>query len=189
MKRLLIAAGVLVAVVLPAAPARAHNQLMEAAPAEGATVTAAPREVSLRFLQKLNPEFTTIVISDAAQQRVPTAAEPLVTGATGVVTLGGALANGRYTVAYRVVSVDGHAVKGSYRFTVADPNRPTATTPVPVPTSEAAPPPPAAAPSTSSGGLSGPLWIGSATGVVLIGIGVAFRPRGRRNPRPPAIDK
>ncbi|MFI7219580.1 copper resistance protein CopC [Micromonospora maritima] len=114
---LLAAAALLLA---PAAPAAAHNTLQAATPAQDARLTAAPTTVTLRFLQQLNPEFTTIVLSDAGQRKIPTGA-PAVDGATGTITVDQPLANGTYTVAYRVVSADGHPVQGSYRFTVADP--------------------------------------------------------------------
>ncbi|MGX6601014.1 copper resistance CopC family protein [Micromonosporaceae bacterium Da 78-11] len=120
MRRLLLALAVLGAVLLPGSPAWAHNSLAAAVPVADATLRAAPATVSLRFLQRLNPDFTTIVVSDAAGKPVATST-PAVAGATGTVTFAGKPANGRYTVAYRVVSVDGHAVKGSYVFTVADP--------------------------------------------------------------------
>lgn len=71
-------------------------------------------------MQKLNPAFTTITLSDSAQQKVAIS-EPAVTGAEGTITIDRALANDTYTVAYRVVSADGHPVQGSYRFAVADP--------------------------------------------------------------------
>ncbi|WP_422746108.1 copper resistance CopC family protein [Micromonospora sp. WMMD754] len=119
---LLAAAALLLA---PAAPAAAHNSLQAATPAQDARLTAAPTSVTLRFLQRLNPEFTTIVLSDAGQQKIATGA-PAVDGATGTITIDQPLPNGTYTVAYRVVSADGHPVQGSYRFTVADPTAPTA---------------------------------------------------------------
>ncbi|GAA2220894.1 copper resistance protein CopC [Micromonospora olivasterospora] len=134
--RWLSCAGLVVAVLAamavllaPATPAAAHNSLQAADPARDARLSAPPTEITLKFLQKLDPAFTTIVLSDASQRKVPTS-EPAVSGATGTVTIRQPLANGGYTVAYRVVSADGHPVQGSYSFTVADPaasaNAPTA---------------------------------------------------------------
>ncbi|MCM4082000.1 copper resistance CopC family protein [Paractinoplanes hotanensis] len=126
--RLLVALAAMLAVLLPGAPAFAHNALAQATPAKGATVTKAPTSVKLKFLQKLNPDYTTITVTGAAKVQT---SEPEVEGATGTVTFD-ALANGAYTVAYRVVSKDGHTVQGSYKFTVADPSataEPTTTEP------------------------------------------------------------
>ncbi|MEV6814739.1 copper resistance CopC family protein [Micromonospora sp. NPDC051296] len=104
----------------PGSPAYAHNVLRKASPAQDAKLTTPPVKITLEFMQKLNPTFTTITLSDAAEQKVATG-EPEVTGTKGTVTIDAPLANGTYTVAYRVVSTDGHPVQGSYRFTVADP--------------------------------------------------------------------
>ena len=112
--------AVLVAVLIPASPAWAHNSLQTATPARDATVPSAPTEVTLEFMQRLDPAFTTIVLTDAAKRKLPTG-EPVVTGAKSTVQVTDTLPNGTYTVAYRVVSVDGHPVQGSYPFTVADP--------------------------------------------------------------------
>ncbi|TCB99622.1 copper resistance protein CopC [Micromonospora zingiberis] len=121
----------------PASPAYAHNVLRKATPAQDAELTKAPAKVTLDFLQKLNPSFTTITLSDADKQPVATS-EPEVDGTKGTVTIDSTLANGVYTVAYRVVSLDGHPVQGSYTFTVADP---TATAePSPTPSPEASQP-------------------------------------------------
>ena len=114
------------ATLLPGRPAWAHTQLVAAVPARNATLTAAPPAVTLEFTDRLNPDFTTIVVSDAANRRV-TASAPAIDRTKGTVTFGQSLANGTYTVAYRVVSVDGHTVQGSYPFTVADPARPAPT--------------------------------------------------------------
>ncbi|PTA45561.1 copper resistance CopC family protein [Micromonospora sp. RP3T] len=115
-----VVALVFAALLLPATPASAHNALQTATPAQDARLTTAPTSVTLRFIQQLNPEFTTIVLSDADRRKVPTGA-PAVGGTTGTITVDQPLPNGTYTVAYRVVSADGHPVQGSYRFTVADP--------------------------------------------------------------------
>ncbi|WP_174537245.1 copper resistance CopC family protein [Micromonospora chalcea] len=116
--------------LVPATPAAAHNSLQEATPARDARLTTAPTQVTLQFLQRLNPAFTTITLRDAADRPVPASA-PAVEGTTGTVRIEEPLGNGTYTVAYRVVSRDGHPVQGSYRFTVADPAAPPAASPSP----------------------------------------------------------
>ncbi|MGW0243031.1 copper resistance CopC family protein [Micromonospora chalcea] len=134
--------------LVPATPAAAHNSLQEATPARDARLTTAPTQVTLRFLQRLNPAFTTITLRDSTDRQVPASA-PAVDGATGTVTIEEPLANGTYTVAYRVVSRDGHPVQGSYRFTVADPAAPPAAAPSP------ATPSPAASADVSAGAAAG----------------------------------
>ncbi len=182
--RLGVALAAVLAVLLPGAPAWAHNALVDAQPAKNAKLTEAPAEVKLSFLQKLNPEFTTIVVSDAAQQKIA-ADPPAVAGKTGTLILSAPLANGDYTVAYQVVSTDGHTVKGSYRFSVADP---AAAAPSAAPTSSsssAGPVPPAIEPLSSSvaeqdGGSGWVRWAGLAAMVAAIAAGFLVV-RGRRS--------
>lgn len=157
----------------PTSPAYAHNVLRKATPAQDAELSKAPTEITLEFMQKLNPSFTTITLSDADKQQVATS-EPDVSGTKGTVAIESTLANGVYTVAYRVVSTDGHPVQGSYRFTVADP---AATDPSPSPEPSEPTQTPSAAPSTehtsaaaspAASGSSG----GSGTVLLLAGAGV-----------------
>ncbi|MBU8861370.1 MULTISPECIES: copper resistance CopC family protein [unclassified Micromonospora] len=155
----LLAAVFTALLLVPATPAAAHNSLQEATPARDARLTAAPTQVTLRFLQRLNPSYTTITVSDAGQRKVPTSA-PAVDGATGTVTIDEPLGNGTYTVAYRVVSRDGHPVQGSYRFTVADPAAPVPS----APDSPSAPAPAAAAASTDADAAGEPDASGPRSG-------------------------
>ncbi|MEU4423826.1 copper resistance CopC family protein [Actinoplanes sp. NPDC024001] len=175
--RLLLALAALLLVLVPGAPAWAHNALAEASPAKKATLTKSPTEVKLRFLQKLDPDYTTITVTDVATQLVP-ASEPVVKGSTGTITLDGPLANGVYTVAYQVVSTDGHTVKGSYQFTVADPSAPQATPPVSEapaaePTSSASSPAAAAPPIEEKASSSTGTVVGIVVAVVVVLAGLA----------------
>ncbi|WP_436532032.1 copper resistance CopC family protein [Actinoplanes sp. HUAS TT8] len=171
MRRLLLVVAIVVAVLTPGVAASAHTQLLEATPAKDATLASAPTAVTLKFSQRLNPDFTTIVVSDASRQRVPAGA-PAVDGDSGTLTLGAALGNGAYTVAYRVVSSDGHTVQGSYVFTVADPARPAAATPA-----EAAA---AAAPAPDDSPPGALIGLGAALLVLVVGAG-AYLYTSRRN--------
>ncbi|MGK5682937.1 copper resistance CopC family protein [Actinoplanes sp. URMC 104] len=144
----------------PATPAQAHAELVSASPAQGAALATAPAAVTLRFTEKLNPDFTTIVVSNAARQRIP-ASPPAVHDADGTITLEGLLPSGAYTVAYRVVSVDGHTVQGSYDFTVG----------------AAAPP---AAAGTRGGVPAGVLVAVGVLAVLLAAAGLTLSVSGRR---------
>ncbi|MGC4890556.1 copper resistance CopC family protein [Micromonospora sp. DT227] len=159
-------AALLTALLLvPAAPAAAHNSLQSATPAQDARLTAAPTSVTLRFLQRLDPQFTTIVLSDAGRRKVPTGA-PAVDGTAGSVSVDEPLANGAYTVAYRVVSADGHPVQGSYRFTVADPAASATSPPPPATTTGSGGP--ASTVATGAGGDGGPPPVLLAAGGVAV---------------------
>ncbi|GIF21797.1 hypothetical protein Ate02nite_45270 [Paractinoplanes tereljensis] len=162
---MLLAVVALAVVLLPGVPAWAHTSLVSSVPAKGAALTKAPTAVSLTFSQRLNPDFTTIVVSDAAKQRIP-AAPPAIDRATSTLEFSQPLTNGTYTVAYRVVSNDGHTVQGSYTFTVTDPAQPSPSA-TPTPTTAAATSAAAAPPSSEADSSSG-----MPTGV-LIGLGAA----------------
>ncbi|MEV4709005.1 copper resistance CopC family protein [Actinoplanes sp. NPDC049316] len=117
-----LAAGLAAAVaaVTAAGPAWAHNALVEATPAKNAVLTKPPKGVELRFLQKLDDRFLTIVVTGPEKQKIATGT-PEADGQMGSVAFTGPLPNGEYTVAYRVVSRDGHPVQGSYAFSVKNP--------------------------------------------------------------------
>lgn len=167
---------------MPAAPASAHTQLLAADPAKSAVLTSAPTTVTLRFSERLNPDFTTIVVSDAARQPIPAAA-PAVDGGSGTLTLGRALGNGGYTVAYRVVSSDGHTVQGSYTFTVADPSLPAAVLPASSNAAASSTSANAAVSGSGDSGRTGILVISLAAVGALLVIAVVLRYARRPKPR------
>lgn len=152
-------------VLAGSAPAFGHNQLVSASPDRDTTVTRAPAELVLRFLNRVDPAFTTVVVTDSSQRRITTAA-PIFDGPKATVPFAQQLGNGTYTVAYRTVSDDGHPIQGSYRFTVADPHASAAPTTAarPATTNLAA----AARPSSDSNRRSNVIF-GSVLVLVLIG--------------------
>ncbi|MEH1164128.1 copper resistance CopC family protein [Micromonospora sp. CPCC 205539] len=115
------ALAALVVLLIPATPAWAHNSLRSASPTPDAILPSAPTEVMLEFMQRLDPAFTTIVLTDSAKRRISTG-DPVVAGVKSTVQVTGTLPNGTYRVGYRVVAADGDPVQGSYPFTVADPS-------------------------------------------------------------------
>jgi methionine-rich copper-binding protein CopC len=168
MRRILLVLVAILAVLLPGTPAWAHAQLVSADPIKDAALATAPTAVTLTFSERLNPDFTTIVISDAAKQRVPASA-PTTDTVAGSVALTQPLSNGPYLVAYRVVSVDGHTVQGSYTFTVNDPAQPAA---APPPASAAAVADTAAR--ATSGGIPAGVVIGLGAAAVLLAAVAAY---------------
>jgi copper resistance protein C len=101
-------------------PAHAHTTLVSSTPADGAQVDSAPATVELVFSEPVDPRLVTVVVSSTdgtqwqdgaalvSEAAVSQAVRPLVNG-------------GDYTVAYRVVSADGHPVTGQLTFSVAAP--------------------------------------------------------------------
>ena len=168
-------------VLVPASPALAHNQLVSAKPDRDATVRKSPTAVTLAFLQRLDPELTTVVVSDAGKKPVPASA-PEVKAKTAAVRIEQPLANGKYTVAYRVVSVDGHTVQGSYTFTVAAPSAsPSAAVPADSPVaSPSAAATPSTVPVSADSGVSTGVLAGIGAAVVVLAATVIFLLLSRR---------
>jgi methionine-rich copper-binding protein CopC len=100
---------------LTAGPAYAHAMLEQANPAAGAVLSAAPKEIVLRFSEPLEGTFSTLTIKASDGTVMPGAAH--TSDRTMRATMK-ALAPGRYQVLWRVVSVDTHHSEGSYTFTV-----------------------------------------------------------------------
>ncbi|MFV2018462.1 copper resistance CopC family protein [Micromonospora sp. LOL_023] len=111
---------VVAAIILPASPALAHNQLASSQPGQNTRVAQSPEEIVLEFTERLNVEHTTIVVTDVAGAQLPVDG-PTVDQQRGVVRPVNPLPDGVYTVAYRVVSADGHPVQGTFRFAVNAP--------------------------------------------------------------------
>ncbi|GAA1908229.1 hypothetical protein GCM10009737_06520 [Nocardioides lentus] len=95
--------------------AAAHASLVSATPADGAVVDTPPSEVALTFSEEVRDPAFVSVSHDG--QRVGADGRAEVDGATVSVPQTGTEA-GAYTVAYRVVSADGHPIEGEYTFEV-----------------------------------------------------------------------
>lgn len=109
------AAGGALAIGL-AAPASAHAALTGTDPEDGAVLAEAPAAVSATFSEALDGPSTVIAVTDGtgATVEVPdpdfdgdTFTQPMLYTAPGT-----------YTVAFRVISEDGHRVDGALSFTV-----------------------------------------------------------------------
>lgn len=100
--------------------AQAHAFLDHADPKAGSTVQAAPAQIRLWFTERLEPAFSTAEVVDESGKRVDAAAVK-IDGAdpTQVRIAVPPLKAGRYTVTWRVLSVDTHVSQGDFSFTVA----------------------------------------------------------------------
>jgi methionine-rich copper-binding protein CopC len=98
-----------------AAPASAHANLLRAVPGDGATVTTAPARVRLVFDENVRAPAA-LVVTGPSGTRVEQGPVRVLDNTAGVRV--DVTAAGRYSVAYRVVSADGHPVSAqtSFRF-------------------------------------------------------------------------
>jgi methionine-rich copper-binding protein CopC len=100
-------------------PAAAHAFLDHASPAVGGAVATAPATVTLWFTENLEPAFSTVTVTDRAGQRVDLGNAQVPPGRPAQLQVGlKPLDPGRYTVSWRVVSVDTHPTEGTFTFTV-----------------------------------------------------------------------
>jgi copper transport protein len=96
----------------------AHARLLRSSPADGATLTAAPAELSFWFSEKPEPGFTSIKLTDSAGTAVALSA-PVSTDSMGVrVAVTGAMHDGRYAIAWRTAASDGHPSQGTLHFSM-----------------------------------------------------------------------
>jgi len=99
--------------------ASAHAALVDSDPPDGATLTSAPARVTLTFDEAIGrPAYVVVTAPDGTRVDVG-AAEPVDATVTQRLDPSAAPAQaGRWTVAFRVVSVDGHPVSDELSFTV-----------------------------------------------------------------------
>ncbi|HEY9411440.1 MAG TPA: copper resistance CopC family protein [Jiangellaceae bacterium] len=103
--------------VVTASPATAHNTLISSSPEDGSTATTQPGVVELTFDQPVQNRFAQVAVVDP-DERTYQSGDPEIVGAT-VTQAVDDLPDGEYTIAYRVVSADGHPVSGTVTFTMA----------------------------------------------------------------------
>jgi len=175
-----------------AGPALAHDALKSSDPAKGATVES---------VDKVRLEFTSTVRIPVVIVRGPggtayQSGDPQADGKVVTQELKGTLSDGKYTIAYRVVSSDGHPIEGEIPFTVKGAPSPSAESQAPVtqaPASQAASQAPVSqAPASqapadravaaeSAASASFPVWLIIVVGA-LIGIGIGFLFSARKKP-------
>ena len=104
-------------VALAATPAYAHASLVGSNPKDGATLDAEPAEVSVEFNEDVStPAQLEVTAPDGSSLAK---GEPTVDGTTVTQTLDTSGYAGAYTMAYRVVSADGHPVSGEITYEVS----------------------------------------------------------------------
>lgn len=166
--------------LVTAAPASAHAHLVKIDPANKATIRTILTKVTLTFDENMR-EPAAIVVTDQTGARMDRGA-PQVVDKTASAAI--QLANpGRYTIAFRVVSADGHPVTGQTTFTYQPVGSPTPSAPV----AQSASPAAGGAASASDphanhdeqGGIGTGWVIGGLAGLALLG-GVALLTTRRR---------
>jgi methionine-rich copper-binding protein CopC len=100
--------------------ASAHSQLVLSSPAKNSVIYVNPRTVELTFNEPLivleGQNTNRITVTDS-KKKVWSKQEIQVNGNKVNVALFSGMKTGKYLVSYRVVSEDGHPIKGNFSFT------------------------------------------------------------------------
>ena len=100
---------------------QAHSTLESSEPRDGAVLSQAPGEVTIRFTEPIKVGLSTIEVHDPAGKQVDgkdaraDAKEPRLVH----LALASSLGTGTYKVTWTAVAEDMHVAKGTFRFTVA----------------------------------------------------------------------
>jgi copper transport protein len=106
------------ALALPAA-AWAHAALLKTVPVASRTINQAPPEVRLTYSEPVEPRFAIVSVTDASGRQVTSGKPAAAPGAPQtLVTPLRRVPEGWYLVFWRVISADGHPVRGAFTFAV-----------------------------------------------------------------------
>ncbi|MCP3799546.1 copper resistance protein CopC [Allokutzneria sp. A3M-2-11 16] len=177
----LLATGL--ALVVSAGPALAHNVLVDSSPKKDSQVENSPTELKLVFDQPVQAAelVNSVTLTGPGSTRWPVG-KPAVENTAVTVPVQGPLgAAGEYTVAFRILSADGHPVGDKLSFHLTKDGSGTAAT------TGAASPAPAAPTMTQVSERPGqdegtPVWPWFAGAAVLLGAGVVIALRFARTP-------
>lgn len=117
MKRLLTILAAATIIVAAAPPAFAHTSVRETNIAENATLAASPEGFTIVFSGETG--LAAVTLTNGAGQPIALAYTPPRTMASTFTIPLPALAPGAYTIAWRTMARDGHAMPGAIHFTVA----------------------------------------------------------------------
>lgn len=112
-------ASMLAGATLVCPVAFAHTKLQSSAPAAGAALPAAPKEISLKFNEKVEEAFSSVKVTGPDGKDLKTPKAQIDTSNPAVLKLElPALQSGVYKVRWAAVGHDGHRQQGDYQFTV-----------------------------------------------------------------------
>jgi copper resistance protein C len=119
LKRVVTGTAMAMAMCVHAAPAVAHSMLVKAEPPRRAVLAQAPVQVQLWFNEEIEGDYASLVVFDAEKHPVTEIKPKLAPDDRKSIVLPlPKLAPGKYSVKFRVLSVDGHVVESYFDFTV-----------------------------------------------------------------------
>lgn len=119
MRRALVIAGVAAAALALPAAAWAHAALLKTFPTASAEVNTPPRELRLIYDEVVEPRFAVVSVTDAAgHQQVDGAVHRSASNSYELNAPLQRSAEGWYLVFWRVISADGHPVRGAFTYRI-----------------------------------------------------------------------
>ncbi|MGE0741906.1 MAG: copper resistance protein CopC [Hyphomonadaceae bacterium] len=115
MKRLILAIAI-ASMSLTVAPAFAHTSVRETSIVENASLATSPQNFTVSFSSPT--ALANVTLTDASGQLVALDYTPSHTMATSFTIPLPRLAPGAYTLAWRTMAHDGHAMPGAIHFTI-----------------------------------------------------------------------
>ena len=117
--RVILSIAIILAMWAHASPVLAHAQLVKAEPARRAILDKAPTQVRLWFNEEIEGAYTSLTVLGVNKKPVTDAKPEVVSDDPKSVVLPlPDLKPGKYTVKFRVLSVDGHIVDESFNYKV-----------------------------------------------------------------------
>jgi methionine-rich copper-binding protein CopC len=103
-----------------ATPVLAHVHLKNSQPLANSTEETAPAAITLWFTEGLETALCTVTVVDDAGDRVESGQATHDSAESNVLHVAlGKLPAGLYKTVWRVVAADGHAMTGTFRFSIA----------------------------------------------------------------------
>lgn len=119
LRRGMVGAAMVMVMYVHAAPALAHSMLIKAEPPRRAVLATAPTQVQLWFNEEIEGDYASLVVLDAEKHPVTEIKPQLAPDDRKSIVLPlPELTPGKYSVKFRVLSVDGHVVESYFDFTV-----------------------------------------------------------------------
>lgn len=120
LKRLLGSSAIALALVTtsPPVPALAHASLVETTPLDGQQLDTSPEQITLTFNEPINAPTGGLRVFDSTGARVDAGIQNEITSDSVSVQVDDPLDDDGYVATYRVVSEDGHVIRGAFTFQV-----------------------------------------------------------------------
>jgi copper resistance protein C len=119
LKRVVVGAVMALVMGVQVAPAMAHAALVKTEPPRRALLAKAPAEVRLWFNEDIESAYASLVVLDTGKNPVTEVTPHLAPDDQKSLVLPlPELTPGKYSVKFRVLSLDGHVIQSSFDFTV-----------------------------------------------------------------------